>query len=441
MSKFTIKKITAREILDSRGNPIIEVKVDLGSLSAKASVPSGASTGIHEALELRDGGKRYGGQGVLKAVKNVNTAINRSLKGMDVRQQEKIDQKLIKLDKTKNKKRLGANAILGTSLACARAASVASGKPLYEHIRKAYKLSSYLNLNSMKAGSRQAGQTTSYKLPIPMFNIFNGGKHADTNLDFQEFMVVPVNKKSTKKNIFAENLRMGSEIFHELGKVLKERGFDTDVGNEGGYAPDIYSSIQALDMIMAAAIRAGYKPGIDIGLGMDVGSSVLYDQNTRKYIFKLDSSAFTSSSLTGLYHEWLRKYPFILIEDGLGEDDWDGWKEMTELLGGDLTLIGDDLFVTSTERLQKGIKENVANAILIKPNQVGTLTETIECVKLAKENNYKVIVSHRSGETTDDFIADLAVAVGADYIKAGAPSRGERLAKYNRLMEIEEELN
>ena len=424
MSKFTIKKITAREILDSRGNPTIEVKVDLGGVSSKASVPSGASTGIHEAWEKRDGGKRYRGNGVLKAVKNVNTSISRSLKGMDVRQQEKIDQKLIKLDGTKNKKRLGANAILGTSLACARVGAKITGQPLYKYIIKTYKI-----------------RTKGDKMPIPMFNIFNGGKHADTNLDFQEFMVVPVKRKTTKTSkgkIFAENLRMGSEIFHELGKVLKERGLDTDVGNEGGYAPDIYSSIQALDMIVAAMIRSGYKPGVDVGLGTDVGSSVLYDQKTRKYIFKLDSSAFTSSNLTGLYHEWLRKYPFILIEDGLGEDDWEGWKEMTELLGSELTLIGDDLFVTSSERLQKGINEKVANAILIKPNQVGTLTETVECVKLAKENNYKVIVSHRSGETTDDFIADLAVALEADYIKGGAPSRGERLVKYNRIMEIEE---
>lgn len=425
MAKFIIQKITAREILDSRGNPTIEVKVSLGDIVARAGVPSGASTGIHEAWELRDGDKkRYKGLGVLTAVKNVNTVINKALKGYDVRQQEKIDLKLIALDKTKNKNRLGANAILGVSLACARAASLATKKPLYKYIADTYKFKE----NKV--------------LPTPMFNIFNGGKHADTNLDFQEFMVVPVKKNvKGKKMILAENVRMGAEIFHELGKVLKENDMDTDVGNEGGYAPDIFSSVQALDMIMASIIRSGYKPGIDVGLGTDVGASVLYDINTKKYIFKLDRAAFTSSSLVGLYHEWLRKYPFIMIEDGLGEDDWNGWKELTEVLGNELILIGDDLFVTNVERLQKGIEEKVANAVLIKPNQIGTLTETIGCIKLAQIHDYKVIVSHRSGETNDDFISDLAVAVKADYIKAGAPSRGERLVKYNRLMEIEEELN
>lgn len=426
MSKFAIKKITASEILDSRGNPTVQVRVDLGGLSAKASVPSGASTGIHEAWELRDKDKRYSGKGVLKAVKNVNEIIGKALKGFNVNEQEKIDKKLIALDGTPNKKNLGANAILGVSLACARAAAEAKKQPLYDYISKTYKM-----------------KIKEYEMPIPMFNIFNGGKHADTNLDFQEFMAVPIRKKlglKEKKNVFAENLRMGSEIFHELGKVLKERGLDTDVGNEGGYAPDISSSIQALDMIIAAAIRAGYTPGVDMGLGMDVGSSVLYDFNQKKYIFKLDKAVFTNSNLSGLYHEWLRKYPFVLIEDGLAEDDWEGWKELTELMGSDLLLIGDDLFVTNEERLRRGIREKVANSVLIKPNQVGTLTETINCVKLAKDNNYKVVVSHRSGETNDDFIADLAVAIGADYIKSGAPSRGERLAKYNRLLEIEREL-
>lgn len=310
MSKFSIKKITAREILDSRGSPTVEVRVDLAGVYAKASVPSGASTGIHEAWELRDKGKRYRGKGVLKAVKNVNETINKALKGFDVREQEKIDKKLIALDSTPNKKKLGANAILGVSLACARTAALAKKQPLYEYIRKSYRL-----------------RITSYNLPTPMFNIFNGGKHADTNLDFQEFMVIPTKKKLSakeRKNIFAENLRMGSEIFHELGKVLKERGLDTDVGNEGGYAPDIFSSVQALDMIIAAAIRAGYTPGVDMGLGMDVGSSVLYDLDQKRYVFKLDKAVFTSSNLTGLYHDWLRKYPFILIEDGLAEDDWGG---------------------------------------------------------------------------------------------------------------------
>lgn len=426
MSKFTIKKIFGREILDSRGNPTIETKVILeNNFVAKASVPSGASTGIHEAYELRDKEKRYNGMGVLKAIKNINTKINNSLKGYDVRFLEKIDKKLIALDGTKNKKKLGANAILGVSLACCRAGSIAKKQPLYKYIAENYKLSN------------------NYKLPIPTSNIFNGGKHADTNLDFQEFMITPVakNGKTGKtKKVFSEYIRMCSEIFHELGNILKKRGLDTDVGNEGGYAPDIYSSIQGLDFIMAAIINAGYAPGKDIGISIDVGSSVLYDKEKRKYIFKLDQSMFTNSTLVGLYYEWLRKYPIIFIEDGLAEDDWEGWKELTEVLGKNIILVGDDLFVTNIQRLKKGIRENIANAILIKPNQIGTLTETIECVKLAKSANYKVIVSHRSGETNDDFISDLAVAVSADYLKAGAPNRGERVAKYNRVMEIEEEL-
>lgn len=429
MSKFSIKKISAREILDSRGNPTIETRVDLsGGVYAKASVPSGASTGVHEALELRDGGDRFGGNGVLDAVKNVNTKIDKELKGLSVVSQAKIDDRLIKLDGTKNKKRLGANAVLGVSLACARAASVVKKQPLYNHLAKTYKF---------------PVPDSSTKFPIPMFNIFNGGKHADTNLDFQEFMVTPIlsNNVTSKKHIFSEHVRLGSEIFHSLGSVLGERGFDTDVGNEGGYAPDISSSIQALDMIMAAIINAGYSPGKDVGLAMDVGSSVLYDASNGKYVFKLDKATFTNSNLTGLYGEWLKKYPFVLIEDGLAEDDWSGWSKMTSVLGDNLILIGDDLFVTNVKRLNKGIKLGAANAILIKPNQVGTLTETIECVKLAQDNNYKIIVSHRSGETTDDFIADLSIAIGSDYIKAGAPNRGERVAKYNRIMEIENELN
>lgn len=416
MSK--IKLITAREILDSRGNPTVETKMELDNgLVAKASVPSGASTGSHEALELRDGDKnRYHGKGVLKAVKNVNTMINKKLKGMDVTKQEKIDEAMIKLDGTENKKKLGANAILSVSLACARAGAMVKGVELYEYIQKTYKFGKKKLL-----------------LPTPSFNIFNGGRHADTNLDFQEFMILPL-----KKTSLAEKVRMGAEIFHELGWVLKEAGFDTDVGNEGGYAPDIVSSIQAIELIMAAIINAGYRPGKDIGLGIDVGSSELYNPETKKYIFKLDQAQFLNSTLVDLYNEWFRKFPIISIEDGLAEDDWDGWRELTRELGSEILLIGDDLFVTNTGRLRRGIKERVANAILIKPNQVGTLTETIEAVKLAQNHNYKIMVSHRSGETCDDFIADLAVAVKADYIKAGSLSRGERLAKYNRLMEIEE---
>jgi enolase len=416
-----IKKITAREILDSRGNPTVECLVELeNGIKAKASVPSGASTGEHEAVELRDyDEKRYGGLGVLKAVKNIEQKIAPELVGFDITGQEKIDRTMIELDGTENKKKLGANAILAVSLACARAGSIAEGKELYEYINENYELG-----------------IKNYELPIPSFNIFNGGKHADTNLDFQEFMIIPVAKKS-----FSELVRMGAEIFHELGKVLKEAGFDTDTGSEGGYAPNIYSSVQAMEFIMAAAVRAGYAVGNDIGLGIDVGSSELYDVRTRKYIFKLDQASFLNSTLVDLYHDWLKKFNVISIEDGLAQDDWEGWSELTRELGDKIMLVGDDLFATNSERLQEGIKRKVANTIIIKPNQVGTLTETVNCVKLAKANNYKIFVSHRSGETTDDFIADLAVAAGADFVKFGSLARGERVCKYNRLMEIEKFIN
>ena len=414
MSK--IKEIKGREILDSRGNPTIETKIVLESgLSAKASVPSGASTGIHEAWELRDGDKgRFDGLGVLEAVKNVDK-IAKKLRGIEVGDQEKIDESMIKLDGTENKSKLGANAILSVSLAAARAASSEKKMELYEYLADLYHF-----------GKK-------YSLPTPSFNIFNGGKHADTNLDFQEFMIMPL-----KETSFKEKVRVGAEIFHELGRVLKTAGLDTDVGNEGGYAPDIFSSIQAIELIMAAIINAGYRPGEDVGLGIDVGSSGLYDKETKKYIFRLDRANFSADNLIGLYNEWFRKFPIISIEDGLAEDDWEGWQELTRELGKEMMLIGDDLFVTNINRLRKGLKEKAANAILIKLNQVGTLTETVECVRLAQKHNYKTMVSHRSGETNDDFIADLAVAVGADYIKAGSLSRGERLAKYNRLMEIED---
>ncbi|MDP2736859.1 MAG: phosphopyruvate hydratase [bacterium] len=417
-----IKKITAREILDSRGNPTVEACVLLdNNVSAKASVPSGASTGVHEAVELRDDddNKRYGGLGVLNAVKNVEKKIAPKLAGVEITKQAEIDDLMIELDGTKNKSKLGANAILSVSLACARAGALAKDMELYEYISKSYEL---------RAASCE-------QMPTPCFNIFNGGKHADTNLDFQEFMIIPVIKTSLK-----EKVRIGAEIFHSLGQVLRQAGFDTDVGNEGGYAPDIVSSIQAIELIMAATIKAGYKPGGQIGLGIDVGSSQLYNKADGKYIFKLDRASFTSSTLVGLYYEWFRKYPIISIEDGLAEDDWAGWRELNKELGSDIMLVGDDLFATNLERLRKGIKERAANAILIKPNQVGTLTETIACIKLAQAHNYKIMVSHRSGETTDDFIADLAVAVGANYIKAGSLARGERVVKYNRLMEIEDQL-
>ena len=422
-----IKDIKSREILDSRGNPTVETSVWLDNgLKAKASVPAGASTGVHEAAELRDGdSKRYGGLGVLSAVKNVEIKIAPKLAGLEITEQEKIDQAMIKLDGTKNKSQLGANAILSVSLACARAGALAKGEELYEYIREIYDLKNPPYPPLLKGAI----------MPTPFFNIFNGGKHADTNLDFQEFMVIPVLKTS-----FKEKVRIGAEIFHELGEILKKAGFDTDVGNEGGYAPDINSSIQALELIMAAVAKAGFSAGREIALGLDVGSSQLYNKADGKYIFKLDRASFTAATLTGLYHEWFRKYPVIYLEDGLAEDDWSGWQKLNKELGAEVMLVGDDLFATNQERLRRGLKEQAANAILIKPNQAGTLSETVACVKLAQRHNYKIIVSHRSGETTDDFIADLAVAVGADYLKAGSLSRGERLAKYNRLMEIEENL-
>ena len=424
-----IKDIKSREILDSRGNPTVETLVLLDNgIRAKASVPAGASTGVHEAVELRDGdSKRYGGLGVLSAVKNVEKEIAPKLAGTEITEQEKIDQAMIKLDGTKNKSKLGANAILSVSLACARAGALAEGLELYEYLAASYKLQNPPN-PPLSRGEK-------FKLPTPCFNVFNGGKHADTNLDFQEFMIIPVLKTS-----FKEKVRIGAEIFHELGSILKKAGFDTDVGNEGGYAPDINSSIQALELIMAAVAKAGFSAGREIALGIDVGSSQLYNKADGKYIFKLDQANFTATTLTGLYHEWFRKYPIIYLEDGLAEDDWAGWRKLNKELGAEVMIIGDDLFATNQERLRQGLKERAANAILIKPNQVGTLTETVACVQLARKHNYKIIVSHRSGETTDDFIADLAVAVAADYIKAGSLARGERVAKYNRLMEIEENL-
>ena len=412
MSK--IKSIIAREILDSRGIPTVEVKITLASgLSAKASVPSGTSTGSYEAFELRDGDcKRYEGLGVLRAIGKINEIIAPKLIGLEVTEQTKIDSVLIALDGTKNKKNLGANSTLAVSLACARAASKDKKQELFSYLQESFSF------------------TNKPKIPVPLFNIFNGGKHADTNLDFQEFLVIP------KVASAAKMIQMGAEIFHELGKVLKESDYDTDTGSEGGYAPDLDSSIEAIEFILAASIRAGYKPGEDLRLGIDVGSSVLYEPNTKKYLFPLDNIYFNSANLIGLYNEWFKKYPIFYLEDGLAEDDWENWRELTTELGNKMLIVGDDLFATSVDRLRQGLKEKAANAIIIKPNQVGTLTETVDCIRLAKTHGYKVIVSHRNGETNDDFIVDLAVAAGADYLKAGSLSRGERLAKYNRLLEI-----
>jgi len=413
-----IKNIIAREILDSRGQPTVEAKVYLDNgLSAVASVPGGTSIGSHEAIELRDGDrKRYGGRGVLKAVGKIQEIMAPDLKGQTITDKAKIDKILIGLDDSVSKRNLGANATLAVSLACARAAAINEKQELFVYLGKTFSFSSP-------------------QIPTPLFNIFNGGKHADTNLDFQEFLIIP------KKAPAAEMVRLGAEVFSELGRVLKESGYDTDTGLEGGYAPDLDSSVEALELIMAASIRAGYEPGKDLYLGIDVGSSLLYDQENKKYIFPLDSAYFSSANLIGLYNEWLKKYPLLYLEDGLAEDAWVDWRELTAELGGKMLVVGDDLFATNPGRLRQGLKEKAANAIIIKPNQVGTLTETVECLQLAQKHNYKVIVSQRSGETVDDFIVDLAVAARADYLKAGSLSRGERVAKYNRLMEIAGLLN
>jgi len=413
-----IKNITAREILDSRGQPTVEARVYLDNgLSAVASVPSGTSIGSHEAVELRDGDrKRYSGQGVLKAVGKIRDIIAPALKGQTITDQAKLDKILISLDDSTSKRNLGANATLAVSLACARVAAVNEKQELFVYLGKTFSLAAP-------------------QIPTPLFNIFNGGKHADTNLDFQEFLIIP------KKAAAPEMVRLGAEVFSELGRVLKESGYDTDTGLEGGYAPDLDSSVEALELIMAASIRAGYEPGKDLYLGIDVGSSLLYDQASKKYIFPLDSAYFSSANLIGLYNEWLKKYPLLYLEDGLAEDAWDDWRELTAELGTKMLIVGDDLFATNPGRLRQGLKEKAANAIIIKPNQAGTLTETVECLQLAQKHNYKVIVSQRSGETVDDFIVDLAVAARADYLKAGSLSRGERVTKYNRLMEIADLLN
>jgi enolase len=415
MSK--IKIISAREILNSKGEPTIETKIvlDDGTI-ASASVPSGSSVGFYEAFELRDGDhKRYSGRGVLKAISKVNEIIAPALLGQNPSKQVEIDKKLLELDDTKNKSNLGANSILSVSLACARAAALSSKKDLFSYLQEIFSFSNP-------------------RIPIPLFNVFNGGKHADTNLDFQEFLFIP--KKSSAK----EMIRQGAEVFHSLGRELKDSGYDTDVGLEGGYAPDLDSSIEALELIIAAAVNMGYQPKIDFNLGIDVGSSVLFDSKSENYVFSLDKAHFSADSLISLYENWLEQYPIIYLEDGLAEDDWGNWQKLTTDLGDKLLIVGDDLFVTNLSRLRLGLQEKAANSIIIKPNQVGTLTETVDCIKLAIKHNYKIIVSHRSGETNDDFIVDLAVACGADYLKAGSLSRGERLAKYNRLLEIEEKL-
>lgn len=410
-----IASIHARQILDSRGNPTIEVDVlTENGVLGRAAVPSGASTGIHEAVELRDGDKsQYLGKGVQKAVENVNTHIQNALLGMDVFEQKKIDHLLLALDNTPNKSNLGANAILGTSLAVAKAAAAEAGLSLFQYI----------------------GGVGAVTMPVPMMNILNGGSHADNLIDIQEFMVMPFGAKS-----FSEGLRWGTEIFHHLKAVLKARGMSTNVGDEGGFAPNLGSNEEALEVVMEAITKAGFTPGKDIFIALDAAASEFYDEASKKYNFASTGESRTSEEMVAFWADWCNRYPIISIEDGLAEDDWAGWKLATEALGNKIQLVGDDLFVTNTKRLQQGITQGVANSILVKVNQIGTLTETIEAVNLATRNGYTSVMSHRSGETEDNTIADLAVALNCGQIKTGSASRSDRMSKYNQLLRIEEEL-
>ncbi|MDD5652528.1 MAG: phosphopyruvate hydratase [Candidatus Moranbacteria bacterium] len=413
-----IKEIKAREILDSRGNPTVEVEVILEDGSAGvAAIPSGASTGSHEALELRDGdGGRYGGKGVLKAVENVKTKISEAVIGMEAANQEEIDKKMIGLDGTENKSNLGANAILGVSLAVCRAAAESKGKELYEYIGEKFKI-----------------QNSKFKIPYPMFNIINGGEHADSGLCIQEFKLVPRGIEG-----YPEQLRAGSEIFHALEKILSSRGLSTAVGDEGGFAPKMESNSQTLETINQAIEEAGYKPGNEVFVALDAAANSFYETESGQYMLKPENEKINKENLINLYKEWIEKYNVISVEDGLHEEDWEGWRMMNEKLGEGIMNIGDDLLVTNVKRLEKAIEEKACNSVLIKVNQIGTLTETIECIKLAKKNDMKTVISHRSGETTDDFISDLAVGMMADYMKSGSLSRGERICKYNRLLKINE---
>jgi enolase len=406
--------IHAREVLDSRGNPTVEAEVILGDgTQGRAIVPSGASTGEHEAVELRDGDKdRFLGKGVLNAVENVNGEIAEALAGLDAADQRTVDQKMIELDGTENKGRLGANAILAVSMATARASAVYFQLPLYRYL----------------------GGAGANLLPTPMMNILNGGAHADNNVDFQEFMVMPVGAES-----FSEALRWGVEVFHTLKGVLKKRGYNTAVGDEGGFAPSVKSNVEAIEVVLEAIQQAGYKPGEDIAIALDPAASEFFQDG--KYVFKKsDKSAKSSEDMVRFWAKWVNDYPIVSLEDGLAENDWDGWKNLTDEIGKKIQLVGDDLFVTNTEFLQKGIDKGVANSILIKVNQIGTVSETLDAIDLARRNGYTSIISHRSGETEDTFIADLAVATGAGQIKTGSASRTDRIAKYNQLLRIEEEL-
>jgi enolase len=410
-----IESIHARQILDSRGNPTVEAEVytSLGVVG-RAAVPSGASTGIHEAVELRDGDKnRFLGKGVLQAVHNVVTTISDNLKGFDVSDQLSIDRAMITLDGSANKSDLGANAILAVSMACAQAAAQEHGLPLYNYL----------------------GGIGAHTLPIPMMNILNGGQHADNKIDIQEFMIMPVGAPS-----FSEALRMGTEVFHNLKAVLKAAGHSTNVGDEGGFAPNLNSNEEAIEYVIRAIEKAGYKPGQDIYIALDPAASEFYDEEKKLYIFESNGSQMTSAQMVDYWVEWTNKYPILSIEDGMAQDDWDGWKLMTDKLGDKIQIVGDDLFVTNPIRLAKGIKVGVANSILIKLNQIGTISETMEAINLAVKNSYTAVISHRSGETEDVFIADLAVALNTGLIKTGSASRSDRIAKYNQLLRIEEAL-
>jgi len=411
-----IVSIHAREILDSRGNPTVEADVILdGGAKGRAAVPSGASTGEHEAVELRDGDKEhYLGKGVLQAVENVESILAPELAGMDASNQRLIDATMISIDGTENKSKLGANAILAVSMACARASAEALKLPLYRYL----------------------GGVNACLLPTPMMNILNGGSHADSNVDFQEFMVMPVGAET-----FSDALRWGTETFHTLKGVLKKKGYNTAVGDEGGFAPNLKSNDEAVDLILEAIQLAGYKPGEDIAIALDPASSEFYNKDTGKYVFKKsDKRELSSAEMAAYWESWVRQYPIVSIEDGLAEDDWDGWAHLTKILGDKVQLVGDDLFVTNTLRLRDGIEKKVANSILIKVNQIGTVSETLEAIELARRFGYTSIISHRSGETEDTFIADLAVGTGAGQIKTGSASRTDRIAKYNQLLRIEEEL-
>ncbi len=409
-----ISDIRAREILDSRGNPTVEVDVELeNGTIGRAAVPSGASTGENEAVELRDGDKsRYNGKGVLNAVEHVNSTLAEELTGWDATDQVGIDGLMIKLDGTKNKSKLGANAILGVSLAVAKAAANALGVPLYKYI----------------------GGVNAKILPVPMMNILNGGKHADNNVDLQEFMIVP-----TEAERFSEALRMGAEVFHALKGVLHARGYNTAVGDEGGFAPSLKSNEEAIEVILEAITKAGYAPGKDIFLALDPASSEMWEDG-RYFFYKSTKEKITREAMVKFYEQWVNQYPIISIEDGMAENDWEGWKMLTDALGKKIQLVGDDLFVTNTEFLSKGIDRGVANSILIKVNQIGTLTETLDCIEMAKRAGYTAVISHRSGETEDATIADIAVATNAGQIKTGSASRTDRIAKYNQLLRIEEQL-